>query len=255
MTLLTEADLDRLAAFLASEASPAGAMNLAQLEGFLTAIVTGPSMVPPSAWLPWLWDAENGEDAPTFESMAQAQEVLGLVMGFMNRIAEAFVHDPAAFRPLFLRDARWAADDWCEGFLQATQTFDAEAWARLWAADAVQHPPGADHAGWVTPFIRLGDDEGRAVTQKLGDAQRWIDALVPTLAALHDIGKITLGFQATCPVWLAAQRFDELTRRQIPFSESDHAKVSQFFLQHDLRPRKAQGWGLAVGAHHGKPKG
>ena len=182
---LRDADLDRLAAFLASEASPDGAMNLAQLEGFLTAIVIGPNVVPPSAWLPWLWDAENGEDAPTFESMAQAQEVLGLVMGFMNRIAEAFAHDPAAFRPLFLRDARWAADDWCEGFLQATQTFDAEAWARLWAADAVQHPPGADHAGWVTPFIRLGDDEGRAVTQKLGDAQRWIDALVPTLAALH----------------------------------------------------------------------
>jgi uncharacterized protein len=182
---LTEADLDRLAAFLASEAAPAGAMNLAQLEGFLTAIVIGPSVVPPSAWMPWLWDAENGEDAPTFESMAQAQEVLGLIMGFMNRIAEAFVRDPAAFRPLFLIHPRWTAEDWCGGFLQATQTFDAEAWTRLWAVDAVQHPPGADRAGCVTPFIRLGDDDGRAVTQRVGDAQRWVDALVPTLAALH----------------------------------------------------------------------
>lgn len=180
-----DADFDRLAAFLASEAAPAGAMNLAQLEGFLTAIVIGPNVVPPSAWLPWLWDAENGEDAPSFESMAQAQEVLGLVMGFMNRIAEAFLHDPAAFRPIFLRDARWRAEDWCAGFLQATQSFDAESWARLWAAHAVRHAPGADHAGWVTPFIRLGDDEGRAVTQRLGDAQRWVDALVPTLVALH----------------------------------------------------------------------
>jgi len=182
---LTDTDLDRLAAFLASEASPAGTMNLAQLEGFLTAIVIGPSVVPPSAWLPWLWDAENGEDAPTFESMAQAQDVLGLVIGFVNRIAEAFLHDAAAFRPLFQRDSRCTAEDWCAGFLQATQTFDAEDWARLWAANAVQHPPGADHAGWVTPFIRLGDDDGRAVTQRLGDAQRWVDALVPTLAALH----------------------------------------------------------------------
>ena len=182
---LTEADLDRLAAFLASEASPANAMNLAQLEGFLTAIVIGPNVVPPSAWLPWLWDAENGEDAPAFESMAQAQEVLGLVIGFMNRIADAFVQEPAAFQPIFLRDARWTPEDWCAGFLQATLTFDSLAWAQLWAADAAQHPSGSDHAGRVTPFIRLGDDDGRAVTRRLGDAQRWVDALVPALAAIH----------------------------------------------------------------------
>lgn len=75
------------------------------------------------------------------------------------------------------------------------------------------------------------------------------------LTALHDIGKITLGFQAKCPAWLAAQPFDELTRRKIGLSNSDHAYVSQHFIQELLRPAKNQTWAVAVGAHHGKPKG
>jgi CRISPR-associated endonuclease/helicase Cas3 len=82
-----------------------------------------------------------------------------------------------------------------------------------------------------------------------------------TLAALHDVGKITLGFQAKCSGWLASQAFDEITRRKIVLAsgsgrpESDHARVSQIFLQQRLRATKSQDWAAAVGAHHGKPKG
>jgi CRISPR-associated endonuclease/helicase Cas3 len=75
------------------------------------------------------------------------------------------------------------------------------------------------------------------------------------LTALHDIGKLTLGFQAKCPSWLTAQPFDEITRRQIALSVSDHAYVSQFFVQEILRSTKNNTWAVAVGAHHGKPKG
>lgn len=31
-------------------------MDLSTLDGFLTAIVSGPSMVMPSEWLRWVWD-------------------------------------------------------------------------------------------------------------------------------------------------------------------------------------------------------
>ncbi len=92
-----------------------------------------------------------------------------------------------------------------------------------------------------------------------------VAALLPsgsaTLTALHDIGKITLGFQAKCPAWLAAQSFDALTLRQIAHATgsgrptADHAYVGQLFLQERLRLTKSQGWAVAVGSHHGKPKG
>lgn len=75
------------------------------------------------------------------------------------------------------------------------------------------------------------------------------------LAALHDIGKISLGFQAKCPAWLAAQPFDAETRKNIAYSCSDHALVGQYHLQELLRKTRAHGWAVAIGAHHGKVKG
>ena len=59
-----------------------------------------------------------------------------------------------------------------------------------------------------------------------------------TLAALHDIGKITLGFQIKCPAWLLSAGLDEQTRLEAPLSVSDHALVSQVFLQQLLKPSR-----------------
>ncbi len=75
------------------------------------------------------------------------------------------------------------------------------------------------------------------------------------LAALHDIGKITLGFQNKCSAWPLPPGLDERTRRSIGESVSDHALVSQVLLQDLLKPSKSQLWAVAVGAHHGRPKG
>ena len=100
------------------------------------------------------------------------------------------------------------------------------------------------------------------IVQNLGPR---LSALLPsnpaTLAALHDIGKITLGFQGKCQAWLAAQPFDDRTRRQIALAmasgrpTADHAYVGQLHLQERLRLTGSHGWAVAVGAHHGKPKG
>ncbi len=86
-----------------------------------------------------------------------------------------------------------------------------------------------------------------------------VRALLPpgsvTLAALHDIGKITLGFQIKNPAWLASMNLAGQARTEAPFSVSDHALVSQVFLQTKLKPSRAELWAVAVGAHHGRPKG
>jgi CRISPR-associated endonuclease/helicase Cas3 len=76
-----------------------------------------------------------------------------------------------------------------------------------------------------------------------------------SLAAFHDIGKITIGFQAKCPLWFHQPGLPAISMGEACLSVSDHALVSQVFLQHLLTPTKSHLWAVAVGAHHGKPKG
>ena len=72
-----------------------------------------------------------------------------------------------------------------------------------------------------------------------------------TLAALHDIGKISPGFEQKSPMWKPCL--------PVPpeLYETDHAKISQWFLQSWPWPEewKLRQWLMAVGAHHGQSKG
>lgn len=71
------------------------------------------------------------------------------------------------------------------------------------------------------------------------------------LASLHDVGKVSPGFQQKCPLWMVKNSFPPQP------AETDHAKVSQWFLQQwfDAEARKLKRWLMAVGAHHGQSKG
>lgn len=74
-----------------------------------------------------------------------------------------------------------------------------------------------------------------------------------TLAALHDVGKISAGFQSKCSIYLhdaglsdraAAERWADPS-----FTDRDHAKISQWYIEPHLG--RAGRWAFAVGAHHG----
>lgn len=83
------------------------------------------------------------------------------------------------------------------------------------------------------------------------------------LAALHDIGKISQGFQSKCAKWLEQTGMKEISTAQgwqnfekrIADAHA-HAKVSQFTVQNLLRQEgmkagSAIHWAIASGAHHG----
>jgi uncharacterized protein len=121
-------DLEALDRFLMSDASPEDCMQLSDLDGFLTGIAIGPELIVPSEWLSAVW----GGDEPAFESIEQAQTVIGTIMGRYNEILRALSTDPETYAPLFWEgpDGEVIAADWAEGFVDAVR-LRPEAWRPL----------------------------------------------------------------------------------------------------------------------------
>ena len=67
-----------------------------------------------------------------------------------------------------------------------------------------------------------------------------------TLAALHDIGKVSPGFQQKCDHWQPS--FKREAR------ESCHQRISQIFLE-SVNNGRLRRWAEALGAHHGRVQG
>ena len=47
------------------------------------------------------------------------------------------------------------------------------------------HPEMVDRPEWFAPFMRLGTDEGLAITDEEDDAEFWMNAVTPALAQMH----------------------------------------------------------------------
>ena len=76
----------------------------------------------PSEWMRWVWDMEEGEQAPEFTSETQAQRILSLLMRYANDIAVTLTQAPQDYEPLFLEHEEKGrivsiVDEWCCGYL------------------------------------------------------------------------------------------------------------------------------------------
>lgn len=100
MAPLSDEEMDELDSFLMSDATSDETMMLDCLDGFLTAVVTGPVTLKPSEWLPRVW-GPTINDEPAFETFEQAERITGLIIRQMNGIIWSLQHDPEAFQPVF----------------------------------------------------------------------------------------------------------------------------------------------------------
>ena len=61
---------------------------------------SGPATPKPGEWIPRVW-GPTAEDAPTFESDAQAERITGLMARHLNAIVWSLHQDPEHFEPVF----------------------------------------------------------------------------------------------------------------------------------------------------------
>ena len=87
-------ELGWLSGFLDSPQAPPNTMPFEMLDGFLTALVIGPALVPPSEYVPKIWGAGD-ISSPTWDSREQAEHFFNLLMKHWNAIAARRAADAA----------------------------------------------------------------------------------------------------------------------------------------------------------------
>jgi uncharacterized protein len=97
---LSEKEMDELDSFLMSDSTTNEVMLLDCLDGFLTAIVSGPDMPQPEEWIARVW-GPTAQDAPTFASAAQSERIADLITRHMNAIGWSLLQEPEHFEPVF----------------------------------------------------------------------------------------------------------------------------------------------------------
>jgi uncharacterized protein len=150
---LSEEEFDELDEFLISDLTSDETLTIEGLDGYLTAMAIGPTTVPPSFWLPGVWGPSEN-DTPAFETMDQAQHILGLILRNMNGIITCLEDDPDAFEPVFgfvnLDDRGTEFIDgeaWAVGFMQGLMLVRAD-WQALFDSEQGRQ--------WLTPIRLMG---------------------------------------------------------------------------------------------------
>jgi uncharacterized protein len=167
---LTEAELDELEAFLASDAVPQDCMDLEMLDGYLAAVVSGPESIQPSEWLPMVWSEGSRSAAAAFANNDQAQQIMALVLRHLVGIQRTLAESPTRFKPLlYLPEEKARGSDrmppegtaWCEGYMAGVKLRDDE-WQPLFDS--------ADARDWVFPI------EALAFGDRDDDFTEWVDS-------------------------------------------------------------------------------
>lgn len=124
---LTEQELAELADILLdrvdededTDGKDEGIFLLEELDGFFTAIVSGPTTIMPSSWLPVVW----GDYPPEWPTINHAERAMNLLMRHQNLIVDVLMNAPDDFEPMFpVREVQGKeytiVDDWCEGYMR-----------------------------------------------------------------------------------------------------------------------------------------
>ena len=177
---LTEDELDFIDSILEKYQTESSIRNASELDGFVTALVSGPNMVMPNQWLPALWSSGDEDNAPNWESDEEFTRFMSLVMQHMNDSIDMLMSNTESFEAIFMNVERNGQilripDDWCLGYLRGMAV----------GGDWEQLPEEYDT--YMTAILIHTDPDMDAKLMQLDQdtLQSMVAAIEPAAKALH----------------------------------------------------------------------
>lgn len=184
---LTQAELEKLDELLMvlaerqeaeTEAELESILSVSELDGFMTAIASGPEDIDAPEWFAAIFSGEP----PELEADEQVQLAFDLMLRHLRNIEAILADDPAEFEPLFAFDEIddeevEMPEEWCMGYLRGV-SLRGESWERLWD----------DEPEALTAIALFGTSEGwdeleRLDTETLTGFREMVPA---TVRMIHD---------------------------------------------------------------------
>jgi uncharacterized protein len=208
---LSEAEIGQLDDFLISDSVPEETMDISMMDGFMTALASGPNLMMPSSMLKWIWDSEHGEDAPRFANAAESASIITLIIRHWNDINDMLNRAPDEYEPLIQErkaDGRTIPiiDSWCCGYYKGIDV-DRDMWDPLLA----QHPE------WFAAIMLYGTQDGWNELERRQDSIEQHQAFAASLASsVRNIHRYSLErrkLQVACGEMPAVLAHSEPSRR------------------------------------------
>jgi uncharacterized protein len=205
-TPLTDEECDRLNRFLLDridEEADAldkdeGVLDISELDGMFTALVSGPTSTVPSRWLPVVW----GDFEPVWDNQKEFEEILTLMIRHMNGIAHLLIEYPEEFEPMFLErevdgHTYTIVDEWCDGYVRGVELAEKDWHTRAEELDDLLAPIYAFTEKTKWRGHDLDDDEREGVRQAITPNVRKIHAYWLELRGNH--ASVTQPVRQTTP--------------------------------------------------------
>lgn len=124
---LTESELEWLDETIAKYASDASIIDVSELDGMLTAILSSPLEIEPAEWMFAVWG--GADHVPHWATDRERDRFVNLTLQHMSDIADRLNDYPDQFEPLFgTRDEEGQeltiVEEWCYGYLRGVRLSD-----------------------------------------------------------------------------------------------------------------------------------
>jgi len=170
-----------LRAFLAHPDRPAGTLSYHEAQGFLFAVTNAPEPIPPSEWMPIIFD----EQEPVYATVDEATAIVGALMNLYNEANATVVDDHAALPAdcQFLDPTIANLDDnsapiaqWCRGFIAGHDWLE-ESW-QAYTPGEIGEELGAM---LMTLSFFASKDVAEAFRQETENPEQSLEALAETI--------------------------------------------------------------------------